>query len=151
MKNKGLTIVEMVVVVLILILLALIGIWSTKGTNTKAEATLIYSELSAMHKGVLKVRGEYNAEIIDNYTQGVHYHGQITDASGDVWYTIYGIDDPNYNETILYNLGIDEIKRNYKVDFDDAKVEFLDGPVKIDEYEVNSYEDMKTLMESGVI
>lgn len=151
MNNKGITVVEMVIVVLILILLAIISIWSTKATNTKAEAAVVYSELSAVYKGVLKIRGEYNAEIIEDYAPGEHYNGSFTDASGDVWYTIYGISDPNYSEKIMYNLGIDEIKRNYKVSFDDAEVEFLDGPVKINEYEVNSYDDMKTLMESGVI
>lgn len=150
-NNKGITIVEMVVVVLILILLAIISVWSSKRTNVQAEATMIYSELNAMHKGVLKIRSEYNNEIIDAYTSGEHYNTQIVDSDNDVWYVIYGMGNDNYSEKIMNNLGIDEIKRDYKVNYDTAEVEFLNGPVKVDEYEINSYEDIKTLMESGVL
>ena len=51
----------------------------------------------------------------------------------------------------MKNLGVDELKRNYKVNFKTAEVEFLDGEVTVGEYKINSYEDMKTLMESGAI
>ena len=151
MKNKGITIVEMVIVVMILILLAIIAIWSSKRTSSQAEAAMIYSELKAVYTGVIKVKQEYELEVFEDYKAGEHYNSKTTSPSGDVWYTIYGINDPRYDEDILDNLGVDELKRNYIVNYDTTEVEFLDGPVKIDEYEVNSYEDMKTLMESGVL
>ena len=59
MKNKGITIVEMVIVVIILILLAIIAIWTSRKPNIEAEAALVFSELKAVHTGLIKVRQEY--------------------------------------------------------------------------------------------
>ena len=154
MKNKGITIIEMVIVILILILLAIVTIWSSKETGLKAEATVLYGELKAMHTGVLKIQQEYNLEIFDDYTKGVHYNDEYRDASDNIvddWYIVYGIDHAGYDEEVVGQLGLDEIKRNYKINFEDAKVEFLDGGVMLGEYKINSYEDMVTLMESGAI
>lgn len=154
MKNKGITIIEMVIVVIILILLAIIAIWSSRSTSVKAEVSVIWTELKAVHTGVLKIQQEYNLEIFDDYIQGQHYNAQYTDAADNVvpdWYIIYGLADTRYSEEIMENLGVDELKRNYKVNFKTAEVEFLDGAVTIEEYKINSYQDMKTLMESGAI
>lgn len=154
MKNKGVTVVEMVIVVLILILLAIIAIWSSRKPSIQAEATTLYSELKAVYTGTIKIKQEYNLENFEDYTEGVHYNAKLTDGSDNViddWYVIYGIKDVRYNEEIVNNFGLDELKRNYKVNFETTEVEFLDGPVKIGEYEVETYEEMKTLMESGVI
>lgn len=154
MKNKGITIIEMVIVVLILILLAVIAIWSAKKTSLEAEAALISTELKAVHTGVIKIKQEYELQNFEDYTPGEHYNVELTDDADNVvpdWYVIYGISDTRYNEKIMQNLGVDELKRNYKVNFETSDVEFLDGPVMIGEYEVNSYDDMVTLMNSGVI
>lgn len=154
MKNRGVTIIEMVIVVIILILLAIIAIWSSRSTSVKAEAAVIWSELRAVHAGVLKIKQEYDLEIFEDYVQGQHYNAPYTDASDNIvpdWYVIYGLDDVRYSEEIMENIGVDELKRNYKVNFKTAEVEFLDGSVTVDGYNINSYEDMKTLMDSGVI
>lgn len=151
MKNKGITIIEMVVVVLILILLAIVALWSSQRVTLESEATVVYGEFKAVHTGVLKINQEYNLEIIEDYTAGEHYNSSYTDENGKTWYVIYGMNDTHYDEDIIKNLGIDEIKRNYKVNFETGEVEYLDGSVKIGEYEVDSYEDMQTLMESGAI
>lgn len=154
MKNKGITIVEMVVVVIILILLAIIALWSSRKTSVEAEAALIFSELKAVHTGIIKIKQEYDLENFNDYIAGEHYNAKLTDSSDNIvedWYVIYGIDDSRYSEKVMENLGVDELKRNYAVNFNTAEVEFLDGPIKIYEYEVDSYDDMKTLMESGVI
>lgn len=154
MRNKGVTIVEMVIVVLILIILAIIAIWSSRKPSLQAEASVIYSELKGVYTGVLKIRQEYELRNFEDYTEGQHYNAKLTDGSDNVvedWYVIYGMDDMRYNEEIIKNIGVDELKRNYKVNFETAEVEFLDGFIKVGEYEINSYEDIKTLMESGVI
>lgn len=154
MKNKGITIVEMVIVVIILILLAIIAIWSSQKPTLEAEAAVVYAELKAVHTGVLKIQQEYNLEIFEDYTEGIHYNAKLTDAADAVvpdWYVIYGVDDIRYNEEIMENLGVDELKRNYKVNFKTADVEFLDGAVMVGEYKINTYDEMTTLMESGAI
>lgn len=150
MKNKGFTIVEMVIVVIILILLAVIAIRSSKRTSLQAEVASIQAEMSAVRTGVLKIHSEYNNGIIDDYTSGEHYNAIMTE-NGDTWYVIYGMNHADYSRDVIDNYGMNELKKNYKVDFDTAEIEFLDGPVKIDDYEINSYDDLKTLLESGVI
>ena len=154
MKNKGITLIEMVIVVIILVLISIIAIWSSKGTNLKAEASVYFSEMKAVYTGVLKIKQEYDLENFEEYISGEHYNTPLTDDSDNViqdWYVIYGMDDPRYSEEIMENYGINELKRNYKVNFNTTDVEFLDGPVRIGEYEIKSYDEMKTLRESGVI
>ena len=115
---------------------------------------MIFFVLLAVHTGVIKIKQEYELENFEDYTSGEHYNTELTDSLDNVikdWYVIYGINDSRYNEKIMKNLGVDELKRNYAVNFNTSEVKFLDGPVKIYEYEVNSYDEMKTLMESGVI
>lgn len=153
MKNKGITMIEMVIVVIILILLAIIAIYTSRKPSLEAEAAVIYSEIKAVRTGVLKIQQEYNLGICD-YTSGEHYNNVLRDETDTVvpnWYVIYGMDNPKYSEEVIENFGLDELKRNYKVNFETAEVEFLNGPVEIGEYEINSYEEMVTLMESGVI
>lgn len=149
MKNKGITIIEMVIVVLILILLAIIALWSSQRVTLESEATVVYAELKAMYTGVLKIQQEYNLDIIDEYESGEHFN--VPDPSENGWYIIYGLNDDHYNKNVIENLGLDEIKRNYRVNFDTGEVEFLDGPVLVGEYKIDSYEDIVTLMESGAI
>lgn len=148
--NKGFTIVEMVVVVIILILLAIIAIRSSKRTSLQAELANIQTEMSAVRTGVLKIHSEYNNGTIDDYTSGEHYNAIMTE-SDNTWYVIYGMNNPEYSKEIMENYGLSELKKDYRVDFDTAEVEFLNGPVKIEEYEITSYEDLMTLIESGVI
>jgi len=154
MKNKGITMIEMVIVVIILILLAIIAIYTSRKPSLEAEAAVIYSEIKAVRTGVLKIQQEYNLGICD-YTSGEHYSSLLIDETdSDVpkkWYVIYGMDNPKYSQEVLENFGLDELKRNYKVNFETAEVEFLNGPVEIGEYEIHSYDEMVTLMESGVI
>ena len=154
MKSRGITMIEMVVVVMILIILAIIALWSSRKTSVEAEAAFIFSELKAVHTGVIKIKQEYELENFEDYTSGEHYNEKLLNFDGNEsgdWYAIYGINDSRYSKKIMENLGIDELKRNYAINFDNAEVKFLDGPVKIYEYEVNSYGEMKNLMESGVI
>lgn len=153
MKNKGITMIEMVVVVIILILLAIIAIYTSRKPSLEAEASVIYSEMKAVRTGVLKIRQEYDLGLHE-YTSGEHYNTVLLDGTDAVvpdWYVIYGMEDSRYSDEILENYGIDELKRNYKINFETAEVEFLNGPIELGEYEINSYEDMVTLMESGVI
>ena len=154
MKNKGVTLIEMVIVVIILILLAIIAIWSSTRTSTEAELALLHSEFKAVYTGLLKINQEYNLEIFDDYTSGEHYNSVLTDDSDNIvpdWYVIYGMNDVRYSEEIMDNFGIKELKRNYKVNFKTLEVELLDGPVTVDKYEIDSYDDVKSLEESGVI
>lgn len=151
MKKRGFTIIEMVVVVLILIIISIAAVWGSKPVNTKAELANVESELKAVRTGVIRINSDYNNGIIDEYTSGEHYNTTIVEDDGKAWYVIYGIGNSNCNEDILDNLGVSDLKRDYKVNYETLDVEFLNGPVTVGEYKINSYEDMQTLIESGVI
>ena len=108
--------------------------------------------MRAVYTGVAHTRDKYNAELIDDYTQGIDYCAKLY-ISGDStnWYLIYGLDmNTSYNESVVHNLGINELKRTYKVSFDDVKVELFE-PLTIGGYKITSYDDMITLQESGAI
>lgn len=155
MKRKGVTMIEMVIVVLILILLAIIAIWSSKKPSLKAEALVLYKELEGVYDGITQISIDYNASNIDDYTEGEDYNEKYKDASGNEvegWYVIYGLDMPElYNEEVIKNIGVSELKRSYKVNFNEREVEYLNGPVELGDYKINSYEEMETLIKSGVI
>lgn len=154
MSKKGVTVIEMVVVVVILILLAIMAIWSAQRPSAEAEAAVIYSELRSVYLGVSKIKSEYESMTIDEYTAGEQFCEEYKEDGEAVegWYVIYGLDDvTKYDENVLNNYGVAELKRSYKVNFDTGEVEFLNGPVKVGEYEVNSYDQIKQLMDSGVI
>lgn len=154
MKQKGLTMMELVVVVILLIVLAVIAIYASNRPNREAEAAVLFTEMKAVQEGILKIRTEIGlGDTGEDYQAGIHYNEVYQEGGSEVpgWYIIYGISDPQYNKTVLQNLGVQDLKHNYKVNFDTAEVELLDGPIAIGEYKIRTYQEMKNLMESGVI
>ena len=149
MRKNNLLILMLAIIVS---LLTLTGCKEDENTIVVGATSAPHAEILEAAKPLLEEKGyKLKIEVFEDYTAGEHYNSKTTNPSGDVWYTIYGMNDSRYDEDILDNLGVDELKRNYLVNYETGEVEFLDGPVKIDEYEINSYEDMKTLMESGVL
>jgi len=125
----------------------------------KAEVATAFSEIKAVYTGVIHIRDRYNIGTIDNYEEGRDYCAKYTkDGDTKQYYLIYGLDVEgyasgerfNYNEAVIKNLGISELKRTYIVSFDDGYVELLQ-PLIIGAYEVRTYEDMINIQESGVI
>jgi hypothetical protein len=165
MNKRGITIIELVIVVIILILLSILSIWIGMNSDVfnKAEAATAFSEMKAVYTGVIHIRDRYNIGTIDSYEKGRDYC-EVAKESGE--YYIYGLDASNlssinikdtsgnvmnlYNEEVVKNLGISELKRSYKVSFDKGTVELV-NPLVIGAYEVKSYEDMISIQESGVI
>ncbi|MBO5179419.1 MAG: hypothetical protein J6B87_03640 [Clostridia bacterium] len=145
MKNKGVSMIELVIVIILLIMIAAFAIFSTKTTNLQAEATLLYTEMKALKEGILAVQQDYNYGIIDEIKEGKHYNT----TSGD-WCVIYGINEPEYSPTIIENVNVDELKRTYLVKFETGEVK-LEEPATIGEYKIETYENIETVMESGAI
>lgn len=145
MKNKGVSMIELVIVIVLLIMIAAFAIFSTKTTNLQAEATLLYTEMKALREGIRIVYQDYSYGIIDEIEEGKYYN-----TMDNGWYVIYGINDPEYSPTIIENINVDELKRTYLVSFETGEIK-LEEPVKIGEYKIETYEDMETVMESGAI
>ena len=145
MKNKGVSMIELVIVIILLIMIAAFAIFSTKTTNLQAEATLLYTEMKALYGGIRAVYQDYNYGIIDELEEGKHYNKK----DGE-WYVIYGISEPEYSPEIIENINVDELKRTYLVKFETGEIK-LEEPATIGEFKIQTYEDMETVMESGAI
>lgn len=157
MKNKGVSMIELVIVIILLIMIAVFAIFSTKTTNLKAEATALYAEMKNLKTGVMVVYQDYSAGIIDTYeVAGKYYNTTLVEDDGEKWYVICGIgsegetDEEKYMPQVIEKLNIDELKRTYLVKFDTAEVK-LQEPVKIGEYKIETYKDIETVIESGAI
>jgi Tfp pilus assembly protein PilE len=156
LNKKGLTIIELVVVIIILILLAVIAVWSTSNIMKKAESASIYAEFKAVYSSAIQLKNYYNAETIDDYQEGRDYCASLLDADGRRWYVVYGLnhtDDGRYNEAVIKNLGMDELKRSYQFTLDDEVVlrYYNDEYTTVAGYRVRTYEDILALQESGAI
>lgn len=145
MKNKGVSMIELVIVIVILIMIAAFAILSTQTTNLQAEATLLYTEMKALKKGVLSVKQDYDYGIIDTLEEGKHYN-----VIEDGFYVIYGISEPEYSEEIIENLSLDELKRTYLVDYATGDIE-LEESVTIGDYKIKTYDDIEKIIQSGAI
>ena len=163
-NNKGITMIEIVIVIIILILLAVIAIWNSWPSYLKGEGTNILREFKSVETGAIMIRNIYNTNPDFELEPNVHYCEKYTitsgDNSGDVWYTIYGRDDSGESwyegkdgvfKTIINNWGLDDLKRSYDIKIDgDLEIKFSNGNyVEINNFKVYSYEDLKSLLESG--
>lgn len=145
MKNKGVSMIELVIVIVILIMIATFAISSTQTTNLQAEATLLYTEMRALKAGVLSVKQDYDYGIIDTIDKDEYYN----DVEGD-WRIIYGIGELEYSEEIIKNLSLDELKRTYLVDYETGDVKLKES-VTIGDYKIETYEDIEKIIKSGAI
>ena len=165
-NNKGITMIEIVVVIIILILLAVIAIWNTTASYVKAEGTNLLSEFKSIEEGAIMLETVYNTrdnfELVENEHYCKKYVVSSGDNSGDVWYTIYGRDtvgenwynaqsDKSIFKTVINNWGLDDLKRSYEVKFGKKiEIRFAEGNyVELNNYKIYSYDDIKTLRESG--
>ncbi len=163
-SNKGITMIEIVIVIIILILLAVIAIWNTWASYNKAEGTNVLGEFQSVESGAIMLKTFYDNDESFELRQFEHYCEKVVDDSGDTWYVIYGRDDDGvmwYNnltdgeevyKTILDNWGLDNLNRSYEIKFDRRSVEIKfanNNYVEVNKFKVYSYEDIKTLLESG--
>ncbi len=162
-NKKGITIIEIMIVVIILILLAVIAIFNANKPMEMAKAMSIKEEFGALYTGLTNLQTLYNLGLIE-YTSGEHYSSSFEDDNHDIWYIVYGLDnasnnadDNKYDEKIIKNLGLDELKRSYEfrmrdyaLDKDDIKIRFLNNEyVEVNGYRVRTYDDIIDLIDKG--
>ncbi len=152
-QKKGVTMIEMVIVVLILILLAITAIWPGKKVQTEAELANLYSEFKALHAGTLKIKQEYDMGLIEKEDLSkLFYQDETREFLLDDWHAVESISSGHYNEGLMEELGIEELKRNYEINIMEGDVRLLaEEGEKIGEYKVRTYEDIVALNESGAI
>jgi prepilin-type N-terminal cleavage/methylation domain-containing protein len=148
-KEKGVSMIELVVVMIILVMIAAFAISSGLDTVDQAKITEVYAEMRSIEESIngintLKVtnadpdtfdlspyhNGVLTAENINAYTDeelpSVIKTGMI--ASGNTYYSLIGIvSEESYNDAVGKALGIGNIKRNYIISFDSSEVILIGG------------------------
>ena len=154
-NKKGISMIELVIVLVLMRMIAAFAIFSTASSHLKAEATMLKTEMNNVKKALILVYQKYETQMIDEIEgqEGVLYNEPLKDNSGTIvedWYVIYGMDSNKYSEEVIENLSLDELKKTYEVNFETKDVRLKDS-VTIGEYSIKTYEDLETVLESGAL
>ena len=151
-SKKGVSLIELVIVVITLIIIASFTVFSGKDSIEKAEAAEIFSEITNVKKAVNGVIVQMDLEDKYNDEEWLSKFYNIKDSD---WYEIYGMDmedeyhTPKSND-VRKNLDLDSLKRSYKVNFTTGDVK-LSKPINILGEVIESYDEIRTLVESNKI
>ena len=146
-NNKGVSVVELVIVLIIMILLISFAVYSGSGSIEKAEATELYEEINSMHvavNGIMmqKIMGDYDDAWLSNY-----YNKDLSNG----WYEVIATNELTAGEVDLSDkYEMDYIRRTYWINFETGEV-MLAKPIEVLGVEVRSYQSIRNLVESDKI
>ncbi|MBQ9314697.1 MAG: hypothetical protein IJ220_06900 [Clostridia bacterium] len=150
-KNKGISMIELVIVIIIMILIASFAIFSGINSIQKAEATELYAEMSNLMKAVNGVMVQRELERGGSDWIVKNGYCESGDNGTNGWFTVYGVGDSHYEESNLRKkLDMDTIKRNYMVNYDTGEV-VLSTPIEIFGNSIRTYDSLRALVESDKI
>lgn len=173
-KQKGVTMIELVIVLIIILLIATFSVFTGKEATNQAIATEVYTEINSMKSATnsIIIKKELNEEFM--IEEGIHFdkklsdemtkdalsndYGVFIDTQGEFekMYLIYGMDeygmsgDKYKNSDVRKNYGLDSIKHTYLVNFETGKVELLKS-LTIANKQVRTYEQIRALVDDGEI
>lgn len=148
-SNKGISMVELVIVIIIMILIAGFATFGGKSSLEKAEATEVYGEITNVKKAVNGVIAQMELEDGDTDWLNGYYDRVVNKDEG--WYEIYGINQDGYQNSLVRDkLNLDSIKRNYMVNYETGEV-MLSEATTILGRNVRTYESIRAIMESDKI
>ena len=168
-KQKGVSMMELVIVIIIIILIASFSVYTGKTALDQATATEVYEEMNVMMQHINDVNLQfYIADEPFELERGVHYDEKVADiyANKNSFETVYGstlTDEDFQNMYIIYGMdiidnykasnvkayyGMDSIKHSYLVNFENVKVDLLKS-VKISDRNVRTYEQVRALVDNG--
>ena len=137
--------IELVIVMIIMIIIASFAIYNGTDSTEKAEATQIYTEISNVMKAVNGVIVQKELENGDDTWLQKYYDKEI----GNGWYEIYGMNDPGYKASnVRKKLNLDEIKRNYMVNYETGEV-MLSESTEVLNSSVRTYDSIRNLVQSS--
>lgn len=145
-NNKGISLVELVIVMIIMILLVSFTVFKGIDSISKAEATELYEEMTALKTAVNGIMtqkhiGEYDDEWLKDY-----YNADV----GNGWYEIKSTKEAGTSDDLAAKYEVDIIRRSYLVNFETGEVT-LSKPVEIMGTSLRSYESVRALVESNRI
>ncbi|MBQ9279776.1 MAG: prepilin-type N-terminal cleavage/methylation domain-containing protein [Clostridia bacterium] len=161
MGNKGVTLVELAIVIIIILIIATFAVTSGRKTLDQADASEVYFEMNAMREAINKVTVKQDMDDNFSLTQGEYYDISFTPATGvsygdnvlgyqDEWYIIFGKDQGEFykDSKVKDWLGLDAINHTYIVNFNSSSVE-LYRPVTILNQSVRTYDEVRTLINNS--
>ena len=145
-SNKGISLVELVIVMTIMILLVSFTVFKGIDSINKSEATELYEEMTAIKNAVggimtQKIVGEYDDEWLKSY-----YNEDV----GNGWYEIKSTKEAGASGDLAEKYEVDTIRRNYLVNFETGEVT-LSKSIEILGTSVRTYESVRALVESNKI
>ncbi len=145
-KNAGVSIIEIVISIIILLMIAFLAILASKDSIPKAQLTEVYSEMCAVKQAVDTI--QTNLIMIDNYTiqQDVHYDAVLENGN----YVIYGSLDEEHIPKAASNLGLEDLKRNYEVNYETGEIALV-TPIDIKGTSIRTIQDAEELLNSNTI
>lgn len=140
-NNRGISIVELVIVMIIMILLVAFAVYSGIGSVEKAEATELYEEMYCIKAQLNNI---YMAKVM-NDADDEWYLDYTSEDAGNGWYRLNSGD-----KVIGKKYGVESFRRNYLVNFEEDDV-VLETPVKVLGSSLRSYDSVRALVESDKI
>lgn len=171
MRNKkGVTMIELVLVIIIILIIATFSVLSGRETFNQATATEVYTEISAIREAVNGVNIKRDLDEKFELTSGDYYdvkaselnqveaefeaeYGfEVENGEFENLYIIYGMDElEKYNESKVKNTyGFDSIKHTYIINFNKVEVDLLEN-LTISDKTVRTYEEIRALVDNGEI
>ena len=145
MKNQnGVSLFEVIIAIIILLIIAFFALFNSRNSVGQALATDVYSEMKSV-EAVVDFIGT-NMVMDEDFAleRGKHYDEKLeTDT-----YIIYGIINGNVFDTAASNLGLENLKRDYIVNYKERKFELKDA-VNIQGTSVKTLADVNDLINSG--
>lgn len=169
-SNRGVSVIELVLVIIILVIIATFSIFSGKNTVNQTTATEIYTEINSMRDIVsginikkfldenfaLKPGEQYDVKVseLNIAEEDFEKEYEINIKSGDYekLYLIYGMDNQEkYTTSKVRDVyGLDSIKHTYLVNFEEGTVVLLES-ITIDKKKVRTYEQIRALLDNGEV
>lgn len=147
MKNqKGISLFEVIIAIIILLILAFFALYNSRNSVGQAIATDVYSEMKSVEAVVEFVNS--NMVMDDSFVLqgGKHYDEKVEDKVDT--YIIYGKVNANKLDTAASSLGLENLKRDYIVNYKERRFELKDA-VDIQGTKVKTLADVNELINSG--
>lgn len=139
--------IEVIISIIVLVIIVFIAIYNSRNTIPQAKATELYAEMRAVEQAVEVVKSRFLTNEEFQLVEGEHYDDATAESN---WYIIYGVLDEEHSGVAAKNLGINDLKRNYLVNYNTGAFE-LEEAVAIQNTLVKTLEGLENIIDGGTI
>ena len=145
-NNAGLSMIEIIIAIIVLLIIVFIATYNSKDAIPQAKATELRAEMIAVEQAIEVVKAKLLTNDDFQLIEGEHYD----DTAEGNYYIIYGNLDEEHTVAAAKKLGINDLKRNYLVNYTTGAFE-LENPVAINNTEVRTLEGLENIIDGGSI